>query len=60
MNTRTTILIVDDVEANRQTLVELLGADNYQLVEAGDGSEALTLAGRGRGDPFAGFARHGT
>jgi CheY-like chemotaxis protein len=44
MNTRTAILIVDDVEANRQTLVELLAAEDYLLVEAGDGSEALALA----------------
>ena len=38
------ILIVDDAVANRETLRELLDADNFQLVEAADGPTALRLA----------------
>ncbi len=38
------ILIVDDAVANRETLRELLNADNFQLVEAADGPTALRLA----------------
>ena len=39
-----TILIVDDLAANRLTLVELLAADGFNLVEAGDGAQALEMA----------------
>ena len=38
------ILIVDDVAANRDTLRELLGEDDFQLIEAADGPTALRLA----------------
>ncbi len=37
------ILIVDDIVANRVTLVELLEGQGYQLVEAEDGPTALRL-----------------
>jgi signal transduction histidine kinase/DNA-binding response OmpR family regulator len=37
------ILIVDDHPTNRQFLVTLLGYDGHQLLEAGDGAEALAL-----------------
>jgi PAS domain S-box-containing protein len=39
-----TILIVDDVAANRDTLLELLEMEDYLLVEAVDGPTALRLA----------------
>jgi PAS domain S-box-containing protein len=39
-----TILIVDDIAANRDTLVELLASPDYRLVEAASGAEALALA----------------
>jgi len=38
-----TILIVDDHPANREFLVTLLGYSGHHLVEAADGSEALSL-----------------
>jgi len=38
------ILIVDDTEANREMLRELLDVQDYQLVEAADGPAALQLA----------------
>lgn len=38
------ILIVDDSAANRDTLIELLGVDHFQLEEAADGPTALRLA----------------
>ncbi len=38
------VLIVDDNSANRETLTELLGVQNYRLVEADDGPTALLLA----------------
>jgi two-component system cell cycle sensor histidine kinase/response regulator CckA len=44
MKTPATILIVDDLAANRETLVELLDPNLYHLVEAADGSTALRLA----------------
>jgi CheY-like chemotaxis protein len=44
MNAPATILIVDDFAANRETLRELLGAEDSRLVEAADGAEALRLA----------------
>ena len=44
MNQPATILIVDDIGANRETLRELLNHENYWLVEAADGLTALRLA----------------
>ncbi len=38
------VLIVDDIAANRQTLIELLAVRDYQLVEASTGTQALALA----------------
>ncbi len=38
------VLVVDDVAANRQTLTELLEGENYRIVEAADGPEAMKLA----------------
>src|SRR5579859_2945191 len=45
-----TILIVDDHETNRELLTTLLGYWNHQVVEAGDGAEALELARANRPD----------
>ncbi len=39
-----TILVVDDVAANRDAVRELLDVDGYRLVEAPDGPTALKLA----------------
>ena len=39
-----TILLVDDIAANRETLRELLSAENYRFIEAADGPTALRLA----------------
>ncbi len=39
-----TILIVDDIPANRDYLVTLLGYDGHRLIEAADGAEALAAA----------------
>jgi len=39
-----TILIVDDRPTNRQMLVTLLGYGGHRLLEASDGTEALTVA----------------
>lgn len=44
MNQPATILIVDDLAANRETLTELLTADGFRFVEAADGPTALRLA----------------
>ena len=38
------LLIVDDIAANRDTLVALLTGPDYRLVEAANGAEALALA----------------
>lgn len=38
------VLIVDDMPANRDTLAELLGPANYLLAEAADGPDALCRA----------------
>ena len=38
MNTRPRILIVDDIEANRDTLIEFLDTGEYDLDEAETGS----------------------
>jgi PAS domain S-box-containing protein len=44
MNAPATILVVDDVAANRDTLRELLEPEGYRLLEAADGPAALQLA----------------
>ncbi len=44
MNQPATIIIVDDVAANRETLVALLEAPDVRLIEAPNGAEALRLA----------------
>jgi signal transduction histidine kinase len=44
------ILIVDDHEANRDTLVELLEGQGYELLEASDGATALKVAAATRPD----------
>jgi CheY-like chemotaxis protein len=36
-----TILVVDDVSANRDVLVTLLGHEGHTLIEAADGDEGL-------------------
>ena len=38
-----TILIVDDQPTNRELLLTLLGYGDHRLLEAADGSEALTI-----------------
>jgi len=44
MPTSATILIVDDIESNRETLHALLETGEYLLLEAADGPTALKLA----------------
>ncbi|MFA6286326.1 MAG: response regulator [Opitutaceae bacterium] len=44
MNPSSTILVVDDIAANRETLRELLDPENCRLVEAADGKTALRMA----------------
>jgi PAS domain S-box-containing protein len=44
MNQSATILVVDDMVANRETLCELLNTEDYRLIEAADGATALRLA----------------
>jgi diguanylate cyclase (GGDEF)-like protein len=48
--TLATILIVDDYPANRSFLVTLLGYQKHNLLEAGDGAEALMLVRAHRPD----------
>ena len=43
-----TILIVDDEPVNRQMLAALLGYEGHQILQAGDGAEALGVARRAR------------
>ena len=38
------ILVVEDQEDNRQILRDLLGSVGYDIIEAGDGEEAVRLA----------------
>ena len=44
MHTPPRILIVDDNETNRDILRTRLGPQGYELIEAGDGEEALAVA----------------
>ena len=39
-----TLLLVDDLAANRNTLAELLGTEHYVMVQAASGAEALARA----------------
>jgi CheY-like chemotaxis protein len=43
------ILIVEDVEYNRDLLVQLL-EDDYEILTAADGAAGIELAARGRPD----------
>jgi two-component system cell cycle response regulator DivK len=45
-----TILVVEDQEDNRQILRDLLGASDYELVEAENGQEALDAVARKKPD----------
>src|SRR5678810_606526 len=45
-----TILVVDDMPANRRLLAAVLGAQGYRLLEAADGSEALAAVRAERPD----------
>jgi DNA-binding NtrC family response regulator len=49
-----TILIVDDERALRASLRRLLAPDGFQILEAGDGSEAIALVARSLGRPVPG------
>ncbi len=44
MSQRATLLVVDDIAANRETFCELLDAAEYRIIEATDGPTALQLA----------------
>jgi two-component system, cell cycle response regulator DivK len=44
------ILVVEDQEDNRQILRDLLGSAGFELVEAGNGQEALVAAAEHRPD----------
>jgi two-component system cell cycle sensor histidine kinase/response regulator CckA len=44
------ILVVDDQPANREVLVALLQYGGHQILEAGDGAEALEIASENRPD----------
>jgi adenylate cyclase len=44
MHTPPRILVVDDNETNRDILVTRLAVSNYELLQAGDGEEALAVA----------------
>jgi PAS domain S-box-containing protein len=45
-----TILVVDDLSANRKVLVALLRSEGHRLLEAADGEQALTVARAERPD----------
>lgn len=42
-DTKGTILVIDDDEATRQALADLLASERYATIQAGDGVEALAL-----------------
>jgi two-component system, cell cycle response regulator DivK len=44
------ILVVEDQEDNRQILRDLLGSVGFEMLEAGDGQEALVQAAKERPD----------
>ena len=44
------ILVVEDQEDNRQILRDLLSNAGYEMIEAGDGQQALALAAKHRPD----------
>ena len=44
------ILVVEDQEDNRQILRDLLGSTDYEIIEAGDGEEALAAVAAQRPD----------
>ena len=44
------VLVVDDLESNLRLLEQLLKAQGYEVLCAGDGDEALTLVGLERPD----------
>ncbi|MBN2346269.1 MAG: response regulator [Candidatus Aminicenantes bacterium] len=45
MDKRNVILVVDDEEGVRELLREFLGKNGYEVLTAGDGEQALRLAG---------------
>ena len=45
-----TILIADDIEANRELLTEILSTDRYRIVQAEDGEQAMQLLEEGEID----------
>jgi two-component system, cell cycle response regulator DivK len=45
-----TILVVEDQEDNRQILRDLLGASDYEMLEAENGEEALAAVAKRRPD----------
>ena len=46
MNDKSTILIVDDQKVMRETIGMLLAKEDYELIYASDGPEALRKASR--------------
>ena len=44
------VLVVEDHEDNRQILRDLLGSAGFEIIEAENGEEAVTLAETGRPD----------
>ena len=45
-----TLLIADDIEANRELLTEILSTDRYRIVQAEDGEQAMQLLEEGEID----------
>ena len=45
-----TILVADDIEANRELLTEILSTDRYRIVQAEDGEQAMQLLEGGEVD----------
>ena len=46
MRVAETVVVVDDDEAVREAIAELLVLDGYEVLTAGDGDEALRVLGR--------------